>query len=168
MGFGSNRAASAPFLTTAIDEQTGAMFARNPWNTKLANKLHLPTWVAVKLAGLVTGGIFGSYGRLAAPQALISRQPLSSRTGAGLDPCCALQANITLEAGGSAELVILFGAAPNASQAQSLIARYRATNVDKVLDEVKRYWSETLGAVQVKTPDRAFDIMLNGWLSIRL
>ena len=30
------------------------------------------------------------------------------------------------------------------AEAQSLIARYRASNVDEVLGEVKRYWSETL------------------------
>ena len=162
---GPNRNASAPFLTTAIDEQTGAMFARNPWNSQSGEQVAF-----ADMGGRQTGWtgdrreFLGSYGRLAAPRALISRQALSNRTGAGLDPCCALQAKITLQAGGSAELVIMLGAAPNASQAQSLIARYRTAGVDEVLDEVKRYWNETLGAVQVKTPDRAFDIMLNGWL----
>jgi cyclic beta-1,2-glucan synthetase len=32
------------------------------------------------------------------------------------------------------------------------------------LSEVKSYWSDTLGAVKVRTPDPAFNIMLNGWL----
>jgi cyclic beta-1,2-glucan synthetase len=58
----------------------------------------------------------------------------------------------------------MLGAAPNAGEAQSLITRYRASRIDEVLGDVKRYWSETLGAVQVRTPDRALDIMLNGWL----
>ena len=58
----------------------------------------------------------------------------------------------------------MLGAAPNAAEAQSLITRYRTSSIDEVLDDVKRYWTETLGAVQVKTPDRSLDIMLNGWL----
>ena len=48
--------------------------------------------------------------------------------------------------------------------ARNLIAHYRAADLDAVLSEVRRYWDDVLGAVQVKTPDRAMDIMLNGWL----
>jgi cyclic beta-1,2-glucan synthetase len=33
-----------------------------------------------------------------------------------------------------------------------------------VLRSVTDYWDQTLGAIQVKTPDRAIDILLNGWL----
>ena len=33
-----------------------------------------------------------------------------------------------------------------------------------MLAAVGQYWDAVLGAVQVKTPDRAMDIMLNGWL----
>ena len=162
---GPNRAATAPYLTTAIDEHTGAMFARNAWNTQIGEQVAF-----ADMGGKQTGWsgdrkeFLGSYGRLAAPQALASRQALSNRTGAGLDPCCALQARVTLEAGGSAELVIMLGAAPNAVEARALIARYRASSVEDVLADVKHHWSDTLGAVQVKTPDRALDIMLNGWL----
>src|SRR5690606_15989592 len=47
---------------------------------------------------------------------------------------------------------------------QALIARYREADLDAVLEEVTDYWEALLGAVQVKTPDRAMDIMLNGWL----
>ena len=47
---------------------------------------------------------------------------------------------------------------------EALIARYRTADLDDVLSEVRRHWDDVLGAVQVKTPDRAMDIMLNGWL----
>ena len=45
-----------------------------------------------------------------------------------------------------------------------LIARYRDADLDEVLKEVTDNWERLLGVVQVKTPDRAMDIMLNGWL----
>jgi cyclic beta-1,2-glucan synthetase len=45
-----------------------------------------------------------------------------------------------------------------------LIARYRKADLDETLSEVRRHWDSVAGAVQVKTPDRAMDIMLNGWL----
>ena len=45
-----------------------------------------------------------------------------------------------------------------------MIIRYRDADLDAVLEEVTDHWEELLGTVQVKTPDRAMDIMLNGWL----
>jgi cyclic beta-1,2-glucan synthetase len=162
---GTARAASAPFMTTVIDEQSRAMFARNPWRTQVGEQIAFAdmggrqtSWTGDRREFL------GPFGRLAAPRALASSAALSNRTGAGLDPCCALQTVVTIEPGGSAEVVIMLGAAPNVGEAQSLIARYRSSSIDEVLGEVNNYWSETLGTVQVKTPDRAFDIMLNGWL----
>jgi cyclic beta-1,2-glucan synthetase len=162
---GATRAAAAPFVTTTIDEQTRAMFARNPWRTQSGEQIAFADMGGQQTSW--TGDrreFLGPYGRLAAPRALTTPTALSNRTGAGLDPCCALQTVVTIEPGGTAELIITLGAAPNAGEAQSLITRYRTSSIDEVLGEVKRYWTETLGAVQVKTPDRALDIMLNGWL----
>ena len=141
------------------------MFARNPWSTLSGEQVAFADMCGQQTSW--TGDrreFLGPYGRLAAPRALNSLTTLSNRTGAGLDPCCALQTVITIEPGGSAELVIMLGAAPNATEAQSLVTRYRTSSVDEALDKVKHYWTETLGAVQVKTPDPSLDIMLNGWL----
>ena len=45
-----------------------------------------------------------------------------------------------------------------------LIARYRDADLDAVEREIAGYWDDVLGSVQVTTPDRSMDIMLNGWL----
>ena len=84
--------------------------------------------------------------------------------GAGLDPCGALRTTIVLPPNGRVEIVFFLGEAASAADARALIARYRAADLDAVLAEVGRHWDDVLGAVQVKTPDRAMDIMLNGWL----
>ncbi len=45
-----------------------------------------------------------------------------------------------------------------------LVERFRAADLDEVFRDVVSYWDQTLGAVQVRTPDRAMDILLNRWL----
>src|SRR4030095_6750334 len=49
-------------------------------------------------------------------------------------------------------------------QARALIVRYRARDVDGILRSVGEHWDQMLGTVQVRTPDRAMDIVLNRWL----
>ena len=45
-----------------------------------------------------------------------------------------------------------------------MITRYRAADLDAVLRDGDARWDDVLGTVQVKTPDRAMDILLNRWL----
>ena len=89
---------------------------------------------------------------------------LSGACGAGLDPCAALQRVVALAPGQSIEVVFFLGQCESAQSAREVVARYRSADLDAVLDEVGAHWQGLLGAVQVKTPDRAMDIMLNGWL----
>ena len=52
------------------------------------------------------------------------RKRLSDRTGAGLDPCAAIQARIDLAPGQSREIVFVFGAARDADEARHCIQRF--------------------------------------------
>lgn len=160
---GLSRGASAPTVVTECDAATGAIFARNPWN------LHHGARVAfADLGGRQTAWtadrteFIGRNCSLDNPAALSSAIPLAQRVGAGLDPCAALQTTVDLERGGTTEIVFLLGQAADAAAAQALIGHYRAADLDAVHREVTSSWEETLGAVQVKTPDRAMDTLLNG------
>ncbi len=90
--------------------------------------------------------------------------PLSNKVGAGLDPCAALRTFVDLRAGSTVDLVFLLGQAANVEEARALVSQYRTTDLDAVLREVRAQWEDILGTVQVTTPDRPMDIMLNGWL----
>ena len=67
-------------------------------------------------------------------------------------------------AGGRADVVFFLGEAASAEQARALIVRYRAQDVDGILHSVAEHWDQMLGTVQVRTPDRTMDIVLNRWL----
>ena len=143
---------------------SGALFARNPWNQPF------PGVAFADLRGAQTEftcdrrEFLGRHGTLDAPAALVSGAPFSGRAGAGLDPCAALRARIELEPASSTEFVFLLGEAADGDAARALLTRYRSADVDAVLDAVRAHWEKLTGHVQVKTPDRAFDIMMNGWL----
>jgi cyclic beta-1,2-glucan synthetase len=161
---GASRPATAPFIVTAIDPATGAMFARNPWNALFGSRVAFADlagsqeqWTADRREFL------GRHGTLDSPAALAARIPLSGRVGAGLDPCCALRRFVELAAGETVEVVFFLGQAATATEAQTLLTRYRSADLDAVLRTVAQYWDELLGVVQVKTPDRSLDIILNRW-----
>ena len=162
---GSSNANSAPFIVTTLDKASGAMLARNPWKIRDGEQMAFldmggqqTSWTADRRE------LLGPYGNLAAPLALSGKAQLSKRVGAGLDPCSALQMRIVLAPGETREVVISLGAASNLSEAQSLVARYRGVVVEDILKDVTDHWNNVLNKVQVKTPDRSFDILMNGWM----
>ncbi|WP_371915424.1 GH36-type glycosyl hydrolase domain-containing protein [Pseudomonas sp. CC6-YY-74] len=162
---GTARGAAAPFITTQVDASSGVLLACNPWSNAFAGRVAFAdlggqqsSWTADRCEFL------GRNGSPAAPAALYGDSSLSGTTGAGHDPCAALQGSVELAAGESVEMVAFIGQCACKEAAIDLVTRYRAVDLDVVLKEVTDHWQTVLGAVQVKTPERAMDIMLNGWL----
>jgi cyclic beta-1,2-glucan synthetase len=230
---GTARGAAAPFIITHADTETGALFASNPWGAAAFG----PRVAFMDMSGhqaSVSGDRRAFIGRnrsLSAPEALLGTDALPGKTGAGLDPCAAMQTRITLAPGASVEIVTFLGECASEDEARALVGKYREMggigvlndphpnpplfkgresgracdqpmektsraelslpsaegnplplkrgglgwgsmmkphqnyyNLDSLLQDIKHYWDDLLDAVQVKTPDRSMDIMLNGWL----
>ena len=162
---GASRSVNAPSLVTEIDPDTGALLARNAWNTDFAGRVAFAdlggrqtAWTADRTE------VVGRNGTLDHPAMLERGIPPSGRVGAGLDPCAALQTVIELPPGGRDEIVFLLGEATTVEAARVLLTRHRAADVDLALKDIQTHWDDTLGAIQVKTPDRSMDLMLNRWL----
>ena len=162
---GSSRSASAPFIITQIDSQTGALFARSMYGSEFAARIAF-----ADLAGRqdsITADrkeFLGRHGSLDSPAALERGAPLSGRAGAALDPCAALQTSVELRPGARAEILFFLGDAANKDEARRLITAYRAADLDRVLAEVFSRWDNVLNGVEVSTPDRAMNLLLNRWL----
>ncbi|MDO6671370.1 GH36-type glycosyl hydrolase domain-containing protein [Cobetia amphilecti] len=162
---GLARGTSAPFVVSCKDDDTGALLTSNPWSMNFAGRIAF-----ADLCGLQTSfttdrcEFLGHGGHHAAPAALTGNTPLSGAIGAGWDPCAALQCLIELAPGESVEIVSLLGQSHSREDARHLIHQYRQADLDAELAAVTAYWQDRLEAVQVSTPDRAMDIMLNGWL----
>jgi cyclic beta-1,2-glucan synthetase len=162
---GNQRARSAPFIVTSRDSATGALLAQNPWS------IDFPQRVAfLDMAGrqqTLTGSrleFLGRHGSLAEPAALLRAAPLSGEVGGGLDPCGAMQTIVSLEPGQEIELVLLLGQESTQDAAAALIERYRSADIEAELKKVTGFWEQTLGTIQVQTPDRSMDVLANGWL----
>jgi cyclic beta-1,2-glucan synthetase len=162
---GNQRSRSAPYIVTETDPQTSALLARNPWSVDFPGRVAFMDMGGRQQSRSGDRAEFlGRYGSLAEPKALLCARPLSGRVGGGLDPCGALQTELTLEPQEEAEVLLLLGQESAHGEARALVEKYRSADLDAVLKAVTDFWDRTLGAVQVKTPDRSLDVLVNGWL----
>lgn len=165
---GDLRPKSAMHVITEIDPASGAICAHNPYSAEFGDRIAFFDADASTRLASVCGDrreFIGRNGSLARPAAL-GRIRLSNTVGAGLDPCAAFMVPFDLAAGEEREIIFRLGArGRRGSDAGELAHREQGPAAAQAsLDAVSAYWSKTLGAVQVDTPDPALNLLANGWL----
>lgn len=90
---------------------------------------------------------------------------LSKNTGAGYDPCIAVNSKLSINVNEEKEVTILLGSETETCQIERVINKYSKMNsVEVALKDVKSYWESVTGTIKVETPDKTMDIMINSWL----
>jgi cellobiose phosphorylase len=162
---GDLRPKSAMHVITEIDPASGALFARNPYNTEFPDRAAF--FDVDDTTRTVSGDrteFLGRNGSLGAPAAMM-RARLSGKVGASLDPCAVMQVSFDLAAGQEHEIVFKLGAGRDAVDAGNLVHRFRgSTAARSALETVWQHWTHTLGAINVETPDLSLNVLTNGWL----
>jgi cyclic beta-1,2-glucan synthetase len=161
---GTTRSHSSAFISTTLNPDTNALLLRNRWGMAFPERVAFADMTGVQKWTTDRTEFIGRNGHKSAPKALFDLTPLSGTVGAGHDPCTALQKVIELVDGESIEVVVFIGQSDNEQKAVELIQHYRHADLNAVFAQVKQYWRDLLTKVQVKTPDRSMDLMLNGWL----
>ncbi len=163
---GEHRQNNVMHIVTELDVRTGALIARNAYNTEFE------TWNAffdVDDKNMTytcdRAEFIGRNGTMSSPKAM-QKAKLSGRKGAGLDPCASLQVLILLAEDQEKEITFRLGAGKNADETMHLIQTTQGNNVaQQALTEVHNFWNSTLGVLKIYTPDDATNILANGWLN---
>jgi len=162
---GDLRPKSAMHVITEIDPTSGALFARNSYNSEFSGRIAF--FDVDDVTRTVSGDraeFIGRNGTLRNPAAL-RRTRLSNKVGAALDPCATIQVPFELADGQEREIIFRLGTGRDTNDAVNLVHRFRGSAAARgELETVWQYWNHTHGAVQVETPDMAVNIMANGWL----
>jgi cyclic beta-1,2-glucan synthetase len=163
---GDNRMKTAMQIRTELDPDSGALFAKNQYNTEFDKRVAFfdvdyleKTFTADRTE------FIGRNGTLQNPDAMF-RLKLSGKIGLALDPCAAIQVPFFMADGEEQEIIFRLGAGKDSNEASYIAKQFRGTaSAEEALNKVKDYWQQTIGALRVETPDAAINIITNGWLT---
>jgi cyclic beta-1,2-glucan synthetase len=162
---GDLRPKSVMHITTFIDPKSGALFARNPYNSEFGERIAF--FHTDDAFYTLTGDRTEFIGRnrsLRNPSTMEHLQ-LSGKVGSALDPCAAIQVNFELSDMQEHETIFRLGVGRNTDEAGKLVNQFRGTSAAvSSLETINKFWKQTLGSVQVETPDPSINVLTNGWL----
>ena len=162
---GVSREVTQQYLIPEFNSDPQALLVRNPYNTEFSERVAFVS-ASNPLHGLTADRteFLGRLGSLEEPAAL-KRIGLAGTVEAGLDPCAALQLHIDIQPGASEQIYFVLGQAEDRDTALDLVRRYKDPGqVQAAWESNNRLWDDLLGAVQVHTPEPAFDLLINRWL----
>ncbi|NLG85025.1 MAG: DUF3131 domain-containing protein, partial [Firmicutes bacterium] len=152
-------------VVTRWDAESGTLLARNAYHAESGEKIAFASLVPMAVSYTADRMEFIGRNRSLARPAALERVGLAKRTGAGLDPCAAEMVGVELEPGASTEVYFLLGEAEELNEYRRLVHTYRDPyRIEEAFIRTRTWWEKVLTAVQVETPDRAVDYLLNRWL----
>ncbi|MHB1651280.1 MAG: GH36-type glycosyl hydrolase domain-containing protein [Desulfitobacteriaceae bacterium] len=157
---------TAPYLVTEYVREEEALLIHNTYQEEFAGRRAFLGGYGAKVA-TYTGDRTEFIGRnrdLRDPAGMETDR-LSGATGAGLDPCAVLQLEFSLKPGEEKILYFYLGEAGDREAVGGILRQYRdPSRVEEALNEVKGFWRRLTGTVQIETPDKSMDLLVNSWL----
>jgi len=156
---------TAMHIFSEYNRTTGTIFAKNPYNTEFPGRVaFFDVDERRKTYTCDRAEFIGRNGSLKNPDGM-NRVRLSGKSGGGMDPCAAVQVTFDLNAGEERVITFRLGGERDMNDAINTIQKVRGNDeAANALEKVNEYWKNTLGTIQIETPDEATNILSNGWL----
>lgn len=147
----------------------GAIFSRNKYNTTYAEKVNFFDVDGTDKS--FTGDrveFIGRNGNIERPAAM-RRSKLSGRVGAAYDPCAAIQLKINIYKEEEKIIVFRLGSGNNITEAKLLCDKFKGrATCEAAFERVKDKWTDILDDIRINTPDKALNVLANGWLTYQV
>jgi cellobiose phosphorylase len=176
---GVSREESSRFINSGFDISARCLYASNPYNADFAGRisfigsnLEIASYSASRQEFLgrnhslaaplfLEQGSNQSRSRLLASDNLV----LSRKVGTGFDPCGVIKVNLTLPAKESGEVLFFLGQSNSLADLRHHVSQYSSVQTQRIeTKKAAEKLEQVLSTVKVSTPDRSFDLLMNGWL----
>jgi len=162
---GEDRESSQMHVVTGWDEEAQALFARNSYHPDYGDRVSFAAISPPTESYSADRTSFLGRNRSMGSPAAMERAGLSWQTGAGFDPCAALQTKVDLDPGEKTEITCMLGQDASTKEARGRVLSYREDlKLETALTNTKSWWDNLLGTIEVHTPELAADFMINRWL----
>ncbi|MDR6757873.1 cellobiose phosphorylase [Mycoplana sp. BE70] len=147
------------------DVESGAIIARNAWEGDFVGKLaFVASSAPTRSITCDRREFLGRNGSTAQPMGLRASDFSGSVDTHG-DPCAALMVETTVPPRQTVELVFVLGQTGSLDEVRRLTREYaEPSSAQRSLAVASAHWDRLLSAITVRTPDTAFDVMMNRWL----
>lgn len=162
---GEDEIKTSNLIRVNFDKNNNIICANTPYKTEEMDNFiyvscseRIGSYTADKDFFLGSGGISNPQG--------LKKVKLNNDEALGKKVCISYEIEIELESFASKEISIVLGAEENIIDCKNIAYKYRKiSNCNQELIEVKNYWKELLGRLQVYTPLESINIILNGWMA---
>ena len=163
------------FIVTEFDKKNNAILAtKRLWEIPLGDRGH---WnIDYEYYGYFTSNkkvsdyetekenFIGQYGDLINPLALKDGK-LSKQTGNWNDPIGTIKVDVKINNGETDRINFYLGLVKEKKDLPVIIKKYRTSKqIDKAIEDVKVKWQHLLGTLEINTPDKAMNLLVNKWL----
>ncbi|MCL6251235.1 cellobiose phosphorylase [Altererythrobacter sp. KTW20L] len=156
----------APFRSSFYRPDLAAILGRNPWQREYRHKLaFLASTGAVHSFTSSRADFLGHAPDWLRPPGLDAWGLGERMENHGADATAALQVHLDIAPEETSEIAFLIGEVESEEGLPTILRHWRAPGTTETeRHKLAMEWKRRCGAIEVKTPDPAFDVMVNRWL----